>query len=100
MRYTIAYQPGALSEYEQAVAWYRERSKQAAENFEAAMEERMAVLRTQPARYRKTYKQFHETALKKYPFSIIYLISEKEKKVIISSIFHHKRNPKRKYRKS
>ncbi|MBD0288539.1 MAG: type II toxin-antitoxin system RelE/ParE family toxin [Flavisolibacter sp.] len=99
MIYTIAFQPRAIIEYEQAVAWYRERSKQASENFEAAVDERINLLRSQPDRYKKSYKQFHEVVLKKFPYSILYLINEKEKQVVISSIYHHRRNPEKKYRK-
>jgi plasmid stabilization system protein ParE len=97
MSYGIAYQPRAIADYEEAVAWYRDKSKQASENFEAAVEERIAVLKEDPHRYRKTYKQFHGVALKKYPYSIVYLINEKTKQVVISSICHHRRNPKKKY---
>ncbi|MBD0277396.1 MAG: type II toxin-antitoxin system RelE/ParE family toxin [Flavisolibacter sp.] len=77
----------------------RERSKQASENFEAAVDERINLLRSQPDRYKKSYKQFHEVVLKKFPYSILYLINEKEKQVVISSIYHHRRNPEKKYRK-
>ncbi|MBD0367999.1 MAG: type II toxin-antitoxin system RelE/ParE family toxin [Flavisolibacter sp.] len=77
----------------------RERSKQASENFEAAVDERINLLRSQPDRYKKSYKQFHEVDLKKFPYSILYLINEKEKQVVISSIYHHRRNPEKKYRK-
>src|SRR5215211_106256 len=97
MNYSVAYQPRAIADYEQAVAWYKEKSKQASENFEAAVEERIDVLRADPHRYRKTYKQFHEVAVKKYPYSVVYLINEKAKQVVISSIYHHRRNPTKKY---
>lgn len=100
MSYTVAYQSKALKEYERTVAWYRDKSKQAAENFEVAVEKRITVLRSDPSRYRKTHKEFHEVSLKKYPYSIVYLIEEKAKQVVISSIYHHRRNPKKKYRKS
>jgi hypothetical protein len=73
MNYSVAYQPGAIADYEQAVAWYKTKSKQASENFEAAVEERIDN-------------------------SVVYLINEKRKQVVISSIYHHKRNPKKKYK--
>ncbi|HRH60662.1 MAG TPA: type II toxin-antitoxin system RelE/ParE family toxin [Chitinophagaceae bacterium] len=99
MKYSIAYLQRALHEYEKSAAWYRERSIQAAENFEAAIKEKISLLKTDPVRYRKTYKEFREVQLKKYPFNIIYLVNEKEKQVIIASVYHHKRNPESKYRK-
>lgn len=43
MSYSIAYQPRAIDDYEQAVKWYREKSKKASENFEAAVLDRIEV---------------------------------------------------------
>lgn len=99
MSFSIAYQSRAKTEYELATQWYRERSESAAENFELAVQEKINILRTSPGRFKRSYKQFHEVALKRYPYSIIYLVNEHEKLVIISSIYHHSRNPKKKYKK-
>jgi mRNA-degrading endonuclease RelE of RelBE toxin-antitoxin system len=98
--YKIAYAPKAFTEYEQTVTWYVERSQQAAENFEAALNERMVLLRNEPARYKKTYKQFREVRLKGYPYSIIYFIDDSNKQVILFSIHHHRKNPRKKYRET
>jgi plasmid stabilization system protein ParE len=100
MSYEIAYQQRALTEFESAVNWYNKKSKLAAEKFAAAVEDRLTVLRTQPDRYRKGYKEFRETALKDYPYIIIYLVDEKKKQVVIASVFHQKRNPTKKPRKA
>jgi len=98
MTYSIIYRLKAQSEYYAAIEWYRIHSERAAINFEIAINDKINILRTNPEYFRKTYKQFHEVALNKYPYSIIYLIDDKNNSVIIASIFHHKRNPKRKYR--
>jgi plasmid stabilization system protein ParE len=99
MSYRIAYQQRAIIEYEIATAWYKERSKQAAENFETAVNEKINLLRENPKRYKKTYREFREIQLNKYPFNIIYFVDEVKIIVIISSIYHHKRNPKKKFLK-
>ena len=99
MSYLIAWQQRAIAEYEAAALWYRERSIQAAQNFETAVNKNIDILRTYPTRYRKTYKEFREIHLDKYPFNIIYLVDEIKLKVIISSLYHYKRNPKNKYKK-
>jgi plasmid stabilization system protein ParE len=67
MSYSVAYQQRAINEYEEAAAWYRERSVQAAENFEIAVKEKIDILRNDPTRYRKTYQEFREVKLDKYP---------------------------------
>ncbi len=49
MNYQIAYQQRAIAEYEAAALWYKERSIQAAENFETAVDKKINILRTYPA---------------------------------------------------
>lgn len=99
MNYQIIYTPVALAEYKDAIIWYDERSKTAAENFVKAVTEKIKTICQDPLRYRSLYKNFKETSLKKYPYCIVYFIDENEHTVIISSVYHHKRNPKKKYLK-
>lgn len=99
MSYRHIYDPVALLEYKDAAAWYTERSETAAIIFVKQVKEKIGVICKDPFRYRNTYKKFRETSLKIYPYSIIYLIDENNKTVIIASVFHHKRNPRKKYRK-
>lgn len=93
------YDPVALLEYKVAAIWYAVRSEAAAVNFVKEVKKKIAVICKDPFRYRNTYKKFREASLKIYPYSIIYTIDENNKTVIITSVFHHKRNPRRKYRK-
>lgn len=97
MSYLIVYQQRAVREYEVAMAWYKERSIQAAENFESAINKKINILKLNHSSYRKTYKEFREIKLDKYPFNIIYFVDEINLKVIISSIYHNKKNPAKKY---
>lgn len=98
MSYTYVFNPRAAEEYENAFVWYNERSVISADNLIIEVEEAIRVICEDPYRYRKTYKNLHELSLKKYPFYLIYQIDERERKVIIISIFHHKRNPRNKYK--
>ena len=98
MNYKHVFAPAALIEYKEAVEWYDERSKTAAENFVRDVKEKIKSICINPLRYRNAYKYFRETSLKKYPFYIVYFVDENKRLVIISSVFHHKRNPKRKYK--
>ena len=99
MTYSYIYEPRALREYEEAILWYLERSKPAAKNFERAITEKMHAVCMHPKRYRNTKKYFRETFLKKYPYSIIYFIDDETTTVVVTSIFHSSRNPKKKYSK-
>ena len=99
MKYTYILLAEAQEEYESAFNWYTERSITAAENFIADIDYTLELICSYPNRWRNEYDDFFELGLKKYPFSIIYLIDNAHRLVIVSSIYHHSRNPKSKYRK-
>jgi plasmid stabilization system protein ParE len=99
MSYRHIYSPEALAEYKQAVAWYLERSEGAAAGFVAAVSGKIREICKDPFRYRNSYKIFRETSLKKFPFSIVYFADKENKAIIITSVFHHRRNPRKKYKK-
>lgn len=99
MSYRYILHEYAQEDYESSLRWYMERSVQAAENFIAAVDNAFQLICDNPSRWRNAYKDYYELGLKKYPFSIIYTIEEDEKLIVVSAIYHRKRNPKKKYRK-
>jgi plasmid stabilization system protein ParE len=99
MRYKYIYDPKAAEEYENAYLWYRNRSEIAADKLIIEVAETISRICSNPYRYRNTYKNLRETSLKRFPFSIIYLIDEPKRLIIIISVFHHKRNPKKRYKR-
>jgi plasmid stabilization system protein ParE len=98
MKFTNIYTPEAANQYEEIVAWYKERSIVASENFINELETKVKKICVNPFRYRNTYKHFRETALKKFPYYVIYSIDEKNIIIYIAAIYHTARNPKKKYR--
>lgn len=100
MKYKYRFDPIAAIEYEAAYSWYNRRSVQAAENFIIAIDEAIEAVCCNPQRYRKSYKELREITLKKYPFYLIYLIDEKKKTVVFTSVYHNKRSPDKKYIKA
>jgi len=99
MSYRYYYDPVALNEYKDAISWYIERSELAAEGFVKEVKDKIAVICNDPFRFRNTYRNYYEISLKKYPYYIVYLVDEARKNIIISSVYHHKRSPQKKYRK-
>jgi toxin ParE1/3/4 len=99
MAYSYFFDPVAADEYEEAFSWYEKRSFLAADNFIIRAQEAIAAACADPFRYRSGYKNFHEIPLKKYPYQLIYYVDEIKKIIVIVSIFHHKRHPKKKYEK-
>ncbi|HEX3023656.1 MAG TPA: type II toxin-antitoxin system RelE/ParE family toxin [Chitinophagaceae bacterium] len=98
MAYQISFRKRAAAEYLESVVWYKERSQEAAKDFIKAINNKIDEIENKPDFFRKTYKQFHEAKTLKFPFSIVYFIDEKKKLIVITSIFHQKRNPKIKFK--
>ncbi len=99
MQYEYLFLKEAQAQYEEALVWYLERSLAAAQNFVEAIDISIEKICLHPYRWRNEFENFYELGLKKYPFSIIYSIDAKNKKILITSVYHHKRNPEKKYKK-
>ena len=99
MSYTYALLETAQMEYEDSIIWYQQRSPQAAENFMLAVEETLQTICNNPYRWRNEYKNYHELVVKKYPYSIVYMIEPENERVLVTAIYHGKRSPKGKYKK-
>lgn len=99
MSYVYILHEYAQKDYEASLKWYNERSLQAAENFVAAVDYALVLICNYPTRWRNKHKNFYELSLKKYPFTIIYTIEEDIQTVVVSAIYHQKRNPASKCRR-
>ncbi len=95
--YKITLRERAAKEYLEAVIWYKERSLLAAENFVKLVDEAFSKIEAEPEYYRNSYKYFHELKLGKYPYTIVYFIDKTRDIIVITTLFHNKRNPNKKY---
>jgi plasmid stabilization system protein ParE len=100
MAYKYVFDPIAADEYQEAFQWYELRSEIAADNLILAVQDAINAVCTYPYRYRNTYKNLRELTLKKYPFYLIYFVDEPKKLITITSLYHTKRHPKGKYKKT
>ncbi len=89
----------AQKDYESSVVWYSDRSLMSANRFVSSLDSTLIQICEDPFRWRNEHKNFYEVGLRKFPFSIVYKINEAENLIIVVSIFHHKRNPGKKYRR-
>lgn len=97
MRFQIVYKKRAAEEYLSSLFWYKSKSPYAAEQFVKHIDETLSKIIADPKRFRNTYKNFHEAKVKKFPYSIVYFVDEKEQRIVITSMFHQKRNPRKKF---
>jgi plasmid stabilization system protein ParE len=98
MSYSHIFNMKAADEYENALLWYQQQSDTAGDRLIVEVEENIKTICADPYRYRNTHKKLRETSLKIFPYSIVFLVDEPNQVVVIISLFHHKRNPKKKYR--
>ena len=95
--YQLVYSNDAIEDFEKSILWYLLRSPQAAENFARELHNKLKIVRNNPRLFNRRYKHFYEVNLYKYPFTVVYVIEESLQRIYIVSIYHQKRNPKRKY---
>jgi|LakMenE18May11ns_1017448.scaffolds.fasta_scaffold9654454_1 plasmid stabilization system protein ParE len=96
-QYTIVFASKAQNEYEESVLWYLKKSEEVSLKFIVSLEDTIQKIVKNPFINKNLYKRFYEINIKKYPFTIVYVIDKKE--IIIISIYHQKRNPKYKISK-
>jgi plasmid stabilization system protein ParE len=99
MNYKLILREKALSEIEEAFNWYEAQQTGLGEKFLEAILHYAKVILKNPNSFKTTYKNFKEIPVKKFPYLIVYFIDERKNKIIILSVFHTSRNPKRKFRK-
>ncbi len=99
MTYSYVLHEMAQDDFESALQWYLERSRQAATGFVAEVEAALIMICKEPTMWRNTYKHYYELGLKKYPFMLIYFIEPARKLVVVTAVHHNKKNPLNKYRK-
>ncbi|HEU0125620.1 type II toxin-antitoxin system RelE/ParE family toxin [Flavobacterium sp.] len=95
MVFKIKILPLAEKEIDESIEFYESRSKGLGKQFLTYLRSYLKVLKTNPELYAvKKKPSYREMTLVKFPFVIIYEIIETE--IIIYSVFHTSRNPKKK----
>jgi plasmid stabilization system protein ParE len=100
MNYSYRLHPQAREDLANAYVWYEEAQTGLGERFVKTVKDKIDSILLSPGLYGSKKKGFRETIISKdFPFLVVYKIVESKKEILISSIFHAKRNPKNKYRK-
>lgn len=92
MAYKIIVSPRVQKEVENAIDYYSLYSNDAPVNFISALSEVYRILKANPF-FRVRYKNIRSLKIKKFPYSLYFVIDEDTKTVRVLSCFHNKRNP-------
>jgi plasmid stabilization system protein ParE len=96
MRYKAIFLSRALRELADAWAWYEERQPGLGNRFTNEVFKRISLIEHNPQAYPQRKRPYREAIVTVFPYLIIYRVHEAKKLVLITSIFHTRRNPARK----
>ena len=99
MSYSVVFSDRAQRELTDSWKWYEERKYGLGEQFSDAVLKTVIQLESNPEKGLLRSLVFREAIVRNFPFLIIYRIDKADKVVFIHSVFHSRRNPKRKYKK-
>ncbi len=99
MSYSIILLRRAYNELLKSWLWYEDKQEGLGDRFKELVYAGLSDIEKHPERYPVRKRPYHEARLNIFPYLIIYRVNKKNKTIIVSSIFHARRNPKRKYGK-
>jgi toxin ParE1/3/4 len=88
----LEFHPDADAEYLSALAWYGERSLQAAEKFAQAFDQAIERIQQSPERWPMYFKRCRRYTLHQFPFSIVYQSSPS--RTFVVAVAHGSRRPR------
>lgn len=90
--------PKAQKEILEAWEWYEDQQQGLGDRFKEAVRDKIELILNNPLHYPLKGK-YHEAQTDNFPFLIIYKIDKRQELILILSVFHTSRHPKRKYTK-
>ncbi len=92
MAYRIIISPRAQKEIEHAIEFYASYSSNVPQRFIKLLKDIYTTLENNPF-FEVQYKNIRSLKIKKFPYSLYFVINETQNTVRILACFHHKRNP-------
>ena len=82
----------AETEIAEARDWYDQRSPGLGAEFVGAVDATLVAIQQNPFQYQAVWRQFRRAGLRRFPYSLIYIVSDRQ--IIVVSCFHGRRKPK------
>ena len=93
MSLPLIVEPEAEAEILEAAVWYDERNETLRTNFLRAVERTLERIQQNPLQYQIIFGQVRRAMLGRFPYGLMYVVSEKE--IIVAACSHCRRDPKR-----
>jgi plasmid stabilization system protein ParE len=88
--YSVRYKRAASAEVEAAISWYAQPEINQASAFVRDLERTEAHLRAQPALYQQVEGDIRRAVLRRFPYSLFYLI-EREQVIVLACMHQHQK---------
>ena len=88
----VVFHPEASREFRAALLWYGRQSRRAAQGLQREVERVVAILAATPDRYPFYDDTYHEAALTRFPYSLIYRVRP-DGDMLIIAVAHASREP-------
>lgn len=98
MTYTVIFLAKARLELLESWIWYEDKQAGLGDRFKDEVYKAIQQIEQNPERYPARKKPYHEKLVDVFPYFVIYRVDKEENSIIITSIFHAKRHPRRKYK--
>ena len=95
MNYTIDLSTKARQELGESWSWYEEQQLGLGNRFEEAFFSKADLIQSNPLHY-PLKGRYHQTQMDIFPFLIVFKVNKQKETILIVSVFHTSRNPKRK----
>lgn len=96
MEYELILLLKAKKELTYSWKWYENRQPGLGDKFKAEIFRSFSLIIKNPKHYPEKILTLREIRLRVFPFLVIYKIDERKKNIVVVSIFHTSRNPKKK----
>jgi plasmid stabilization system protein ParE len=98
MMLQIIYSERALKELSESFIWYQNQQIGLGDRFQEEINLKLDFITNHPNSFPIKKGSMREILLNDFPFSVTYTYNTVESVVLITSIFHNKRNPKKKFK--
>ena len=90
-RFTV--RPQAEAEFDEAAAWYSARSGGVGADFVRVVDATLAAIERNPLQFPKIYGAMRRAVLRRFPYAVLFTASDEE--IVVFSVFHSRRDPRR-----
>jgi toxin ParE1/3/4 len=93
MSYKIRLLPIAQKDLQAAKGYFNDIKENLGEEFKLEVNKEIDYIGEFPLHYQPKYKEIRQALVRRFPYSIFYLIEEEKKEILIVGVLHAKQNP-------